>query len=95
MNIQFDSEEEQGQKFCLDDFCVYCGEPLPEVTDKNRKWVDDGFCTETHMNMFYAEDELANEPDLFDVDEEELKTLAREEMKTRTGEIPTFKGERP
>jgi len=45
--------------------------------------------------MFYAEDELANEPDLFDVDREELETLIRDEKKTRTGEIPTFKDERP
>ena len=95
MNIQFDSEEEQGRRFSQDEFCSYCGEDLPQATDENREWVDDGFCTRDCSLMFYAEDELANEPDLFDVDEEELKTLAREEMKTRTGEIPTFKGERP
>jgi len=95
MNIQFDSEEEQGRRFSQDEFCSYCGEDLPQATDENREWVDDGFCTEIHMNMFYAEDELADEPGYFDVDREELETLIREEKKTRTGEIPTFKDERP
>jgi len=95
MNIQFDSEEEQGRRFSQDEFCSYCGEDLPQATDENREWVDDGFCTRDCSLMFYAEDELANEPDLFDVDREELETLIRDEKKTRTGEIPTFKDERP
>jgi len=95
MNIQYNSEEEQGRRFSQDEFCAYCGEPIPEATDENREWVDDGFCTRDCSLMFYAEDELADEPGYFDEDEEELKMLAKEEMKTRTGEIPTFKGERP
>lgn len=95
MNILFDSDEEQGGRFTMANECAYCGDPLPEATEENREWVDDGFCTKECSLMFYAEDELADEPDLFDEDREELETLIREEKKTRTGEIPTFKGERP
>jgi len=95
MNILFDSDGEQGRRFSQDESCAYCDDPLPEATDENREWVDDGFCTRDCSLMFYAEDELADEPDYFDEDREELKTIIREEKKTRTGEIPTFKGERP
>lgn len=94
MNILFDSEEERGARFILDEWCSYCGESLPMITAENREWVGEGFCTKICMEIFYAEDNLTDEPDYFDLDREELESLIQEEMKIKGGRLPFFKGEK-
>lgn len=79
----------------MDEWCSYCGEPLPMITDKNREWVEKGFCTEAHMYLACDEEDLEDDEDYFDPDREELDSLIKEEMRTRDGRLPMFKGEGP
>ena len=85
MNILFKRDVKQGDRFLLECGCAYCGDLC-----------EDEFCCEAHEYLFYGEEELGRDEELeYDEEREELDLLIREEMKTRTGEIPTFEGERP